>query len=586
MGLKYRTARADRKGRARRRDRVVKNRRRGAVVRVVAGATITLCAILVTLVAVDAWSSGGEIYPGVSAGSVDLGGMTPKEAEKLLGTRAGGAEVRLVGPEEIVLKSGQTGARLDAARTADRAYAAGRTGGFFERLGDRGRAFFGVARVEPAVTYDPGSVRTAVEDASARLAREPRPASVEVRNSEVEVVAAREGYRPDVETTAENVGNAIGDLRGEARLAAEVLEPEVTTAEAEEAAAEARKAMSGPVSLTSGEGRWELSPAEIGRSLDFEPTDGVLRTVLDRDALKENLGDVYAALEARPVEAGYEVNGTAVTVTPGQEGRRIEEEKLFGALEDSLFESGERSYAVTTVAAEPGLTTAEARKMRPTQKLGSYRTNYAIVQDSGARVDNLRMSSEAITGKLLAPGETFSMNDTVSGLDYNATKVIVDGQETVADGGGLCQVTSTLYNAVNEAGLDVTERSPHYAQLPYIRPGLDATVWFGDEQGNGELDMKFENTSDGYVLLREYVAGDGYVYAEVWGVPDDVDVQTWSEPVYRNAGSAKWVTYQTYREGGAVLYDGVLHRDTYEALKDKKGKPIPANTVPVAPVDP
>ena len=201
-------------------------------------------------------------------------------------------------------------------------------------------------------------------------------------------------------------------------------------------------------------------------------------------------------------------------------------------------------------------------------------------------MENLRMSSGAVDGTVLAPGEVFSMNDTVSGLDYNASKVIVDGRETLADGGGLCQVTSTLYNAVNGAGLDVTERSPHYAQLPYIRPGLDATVWFGDEQGNGELDMKFRNTTDAYVLVRQYVAESGHVYAEVWGQPDGTKVRTWSEPVYRNAGSAEWVTYQTYRKGGEVLYDGVLHRDTYEALKDKKGKPIPADTVPVAPVDP
>ncbi len=178
------------------------------------------------------------------------------------------------------------------------------------------------------------------------------------------------------------------------------------------------------------------------------------------------------------------------------------------------------------------------------------------------------------------------MNETVSHLDYNTTKVIVDGKETEADGGGLCQVTSTLYNAVNEAGLDVTERSPHYAQLPYIRPGLDATVWFGDAYGNGALDMRFENTSEGYVLLREYVARDGYIYAEVWGVPDDVEVRTWSEPVYRGRDSARWVTYQTYKEGGKVLFDGVLHRDTYQALEDKKGKLIPADVVPIAPVEP
>ncbi len=98
--------------------------------------------------------------------------------------------------------------------------------------------------------------------------------------------------------------------------------------------------------------------------------------------------------------------------------------------------------------------------------------------------------------------------------------------------------------------------------------------------------MKFENTSDGYVLLREYVAQDDYVYAEVWGRPSGAEVRTWSEPVYRSRASAEWVTYQRFEKDGEVIYDGVLHRDTYEALKDEKGKPIPADSVPIAPVNP
>ena len=583
--------------------RTARDRRRGGGAGAIAGPVIALCALVAVLVAAVSWSGGGEVYRGVSAGSVGLGGKTPGEAERFLKGSAGGSgEVRLVGgplggplggPGEVTLDAGQTDADLDAEATAGRAYAVGRTGGLFERLGDRGRAFLGIARVEPAVAYDPGAVRTALEDAAEGVARKPRPASVEVRGSEVRVAAAREGYDLDIGATAENVGRAVENLRGEAVMAGEVLKPGVDTAEAEEAAAEARRAMSAAVVLTSGEGRWELSPAEIGRSLRFEPADGgLLRVAVDREALKESLRDVYAALEEEPVEAGYRVEGATVTVTPGREGRRIEEDKLLGAIEGDLLEGDllegdpRGEYEVPVGVVEPDLTTAEAEGMRPTEKLGSYRTNYALVPDSGARVENLEISSRAVGGTLLAPGETFSMNDTVSGLDYNESKVIVDGQETLADGGGLCQVTSTLYNAVNEAGLDVTERSPHYSQLPYIRPGLDATVWFGDAQGNGALDMKFENTSKGYVLLREYVAESGYIYAEVWGVPDDVAVETWSEPAYRNPGSAKWVTYQTYEKDGKVLYDGVLHRDTYEALKDKKGKPIPADTVPVAPVDP
>ncbi len=297
--------------------------------------------------------------------------------------------------------------------------------------------------------------------------------------------------------------------------------------------------------------------------------------------------EVFAADEqsAEPVDAGYEVGGAGVFVTESRAGREIEEGKLLRAIESGLFE-GRREYEVPVVVVEPELTTARAEALKPTEVIGSYRTDHSIVPDDGPRVENLELSSQAVDGTLLAPGEVFSMNGKVSGLDYNEAKVIVDGVEKKADGGGLCQVTSTLYMAANFAGLDVTERHPHYAQLPYIRPGLDATVWWGGPGEADDLDMKFQNTTDGYLLLREYVAEDGYVYAEIWGQPTGRKVEMGSKPVYRNPDSAKWVTRQKVTENGETVFDGVLHTDTYGALTDEKGQPIPADEVPIAPVNP
>lgn len=545
------------------------------------------CALVAVLVAASAWANAGKVYRGVEVGSVPLGGKTPEEARSALEARAGELErIQLDGPSEAAIGAGEMGVDYDVAATVERAYAVGREGGIATRLGDRIKATFGAARVAPEVDYSTGVARAELEDLAARVNEEPRNASVTVEGTEVRVVESGEGYELDVPATAANVERAVEGMTGEAFMVGKTSKPGVATPAAEEAAEKARRAMAGPVVLFSGERQWELSPAEIGRSLRFEPSGGGLRVVVDREALRGSLGDVYAALEEEPVEAGYRIDGGAATVTPGRQGKGIDEEGLFSSLEDGLLE-GRPEYRVPVATVEPRLTTAEAERLKPTERLGSYRTDYRLSSDkSDERMENLRMSSGAVDGTLLAPGEVFSMNDKVSGLDYNASKVIVNGRETLADGGGLCQVTSTLYNAVNEAGLDVVERSPHYAQLPYIRPGLDATVWFGGPNGEGELDMKFENTTGAYVLVRQYVSGDGYVYAEVWGQPTGTEVRTWSEPVYRNADSAEWVTYQTYEKDGEVLYDGVLHRDTYQALKDDKGRPIPADTVPVAPNNP
>jgi hypothetical protein len=172
-------------------------------------------------------------------------------------------------------------------------------------------------------------------------------------------------------------------------------------------------------------------------------------------------------------------------------------------------------------------------------------------------------------------------------LDYNKTKIIFEGKEDKADGGGLCQVSSTLYMAANYAGLEVVERHPHYAQLPYIRPGLDATVWFGF--GGGQpLDMKFKNDTDGYLLLREYVADDGFIYAEIWGRPTGEQVEMTSEPEYIGPDYSKWITYKKVKENGEVVFDDVFHKDVYKPLVDEKGKTIRPDSeeVTIAPVDP
>ncbi len=109
------------------------------------------------------------------------------------------------------------------------------------------------------------------------------------------------------------------------------------------------------------------------------------------------------------------------------------------------------------------------------------------------------------------------------------------------------------------------ERNPHSTTLPYIRPGFDATVWFG------LLDLQFKNTTDGYVLLKERVDKDGYIYAEVWGRPTGKKVTMSSEPTYTGSDSATWLTYQQVEEDGEVTFDGEIHTDTYYALQTQDG---------------
>lgn len=197
--------------------------------------------------------------------------------------------------------------------------------------------------------------------------------------------------------------------------------------------------------------------------------------------------------------------------------------------------------------------------------LGEYSTNYTWDADPGRRI-NLAVASGAIDGRVLAPGEVFSFNDSVAGLGFQPAKVIIGGKVDYADGGGLCQVSSTLYMAANYAGLEILERSPHSAELPYIQPGFDATVWAG------AVDMKFRNNTGSYVIVREWMSSDGNVYAQIYGQPTGkrVEMGSYRSDAGTNAKGEQWTEWKTYKtvtQNGRVLFDGLLHTDTYRELK-------------------
>jgi vancomycin resistance protein YoaR len=544
----------------------------------IAMAVLVACAALSVLVAFDAGADAGKIHRGVSVGDVALGGKTPEEARVLLEAETSDRldEIELVGTRrDAALPARELGVEFDTEETVSEAYAVGREGSIPARLGDLGKAAFGAAGIEPEVSYDPEMVRSSVEGLERRVGSKAEPAGVSVENGEIRVEEAQSGFRVDVSATAANVERAVTDLTGEAELVGGEIEPEIQDAAVQEAADTARDAISESATLSAADEQWTLSPADLGESLSFEAENGEIRVGVNRGRLGESLSEVFGALTVEPVEADYVVNGTEVSVTPGETGRRVEEERLVEDMASGLFE-GDRAYEVPVVAAEPKLTTAEARRMKPTTLLGEYSTNYLTYDDSPGRVENLEISSNAVNDTMLAPGEVFSFNELAAPLDYAETKVIQRGRVDTAEGGGLCQVSSTLYMAVNLAGLEPVERQPHYAELPYIRPGFDATVWFG------AIDFKFRNNNDSYVLVKESVdRTTGDVTAEIWGRPNGKQVEMSSEKVdeWDDAEGnpvTEWDTYKTVTQDGEVIQNGLFHTDTYKYLKPEasaEGRP-------------
>ncbi len=551
------------------------------------GPVFIICAVVAVLVAADFWLNSGKIHRGVEVGSVSLGGKTPAEARQSVRDQAMGPlkEFDFDGPAHFTRKAGEMGVSFNIDETVDKAYAVGREGNILERLSERLRASFGGATIAPDIDYRAAKARGEVREIASQVNHPPTEANAKIYGSEVEVTESRNGYELDLAATMASVDGAIDDMSGRTRLRGDVLDPGVTTAEAEAAAKKARGALSEQLVLKAEGKSWTLSPADLGSVLEVTAQDGKIDVSLNRGLLDGRLTNVYNDLTVKPVEASYDFDANGdIFVKPSHEGRSVEGEKLIDSIQGGLFE-GKREYEVPVTVAKPQFTTTALEAKKPTELQGSYRTNYTATTDQGqTRVENLKIASEAVSGTFVAPGQTFSMLEHVANLDYYQTHVIVDGAETVDEGGGLCQVTSTLYNAALYAGMEITERTAHYSQLPYIRPGMDATVWYGGPGTADDLDMKFKNTTDGYVLVQEYVSNDGYIYANVYGVPDKVEVEMSSEPIYRAEDASKWVAYYERTRNGKVVYSDQWET-AYGALIDDEGKKIPTPQVPIAEVD-
>jgi vancomycin resistance protein YoaR len=306
-----------------------------------------------------------------------------------------------------------------------------------------------------------------------------------------------------------------------------------------------------------GKRAFEVLRAYLG-GIQLEPAveyrEGVARGVIESAA---------HAYYQKPQDATFRLTDGRVEVQEARQGRVLNREGTLANLDLALSDvSGEVPIAADYK--KPEISTQAVEGLKPTEIIGKYRTDF-LWDSNPSRKANMKLAAGAVNGTLLAPGEVFSFNELASKVDYDQAKTFSDGGVAYADGGGLCQVSSTLYMAAQYAGLKIVERHPHYAVLPYIKPGFDATVWFGDEWGWGVQDMKFENTTDGYILVREYVDERGFLNAEIHGRPTGKKVEMRTEKVFESTDRGiKWATYKTVtNEDGKVIFDGLIHEYVY-----------------------
>lgn len=186
--------------------------------------------------------------------------------------------------------------------------------------------------------------------------------------------------------------------------------------------------------------------------------------------------------------------------------------------------------------------------------LASYHTQYT----PGNRGHNITLAAGKLNGTLVKPNDIFSFNDTVglrtAAAGYKVAGVILDGQLADGIGGGVCQVSSTLYNAVLLAGLTPTARTSHALPSAYCPPGLDATV------ADGQIDLQFRNQLAHSVYLL--TNADGHTLT-VYILGTRADLGGKTIRLESNGSRLHPSVYRLYLAGGQVIEREFLHTDSY-----------------------
>lgn len=360
-----------------------------------------------------------------------------------------------------------------------------------------------------------------------------------------------------------------------------------TEAEAEKffAAVAKKKLAQGAIVLTHGDKTWEIAPEAVNLTAQTQAAakaalavghehglwqnlkdqydcyqngrDITMSATFEADALEAVLSGIAQELYVQPVSARAELlaDGT-VRKYAGVIGKNLDTAALATNLTLPL-ETLEVPWRqeIELIDVPPAVTNEDVANLNDV--LAAYTTSFY----SGDRGDNIALAAGKLDYVLVRSGDVFSFNDTVGprtgAAGYKKAGVIVEGRLEDDVGGGVCQVSSTLYNAILLAGLTPTVRTAHFAPSTYCPPGRDATV------ADGLLDFQFKNPLAHPVYLMTGVYG-GQLTVYVIGTIADLGGKRIS--LETEGDAMRPSVYRVYSKNGQVVEREFLHTDYYEEL--------------------
>jgi len=474
--------------------------------------------------------STGKLPAGARIAGVSVSGLDADVARTRLERRAdrlrhvpvefrAGDRTWKIRPSELGIEV-DWGAGVEAARSQGDGFGPIRG---FRRIGVR---VFGTDIHPPTEVYEP-----ALDFFVSKLARgvdqEHRDAALRLRGLKPVVVPGRPGRELDREAAATTIVAALaGFERLPVSLPVRVERPIVTASALQPVAAQARTVLSAPVTLTLDQTRWRLARWRLAGLLDLP--DGGKRELSLGGPRADRW---FAALRrrvnrpARDAEFLISSNGTDVGIAPQRDGLELD---VRGAAQAILAAASQRTDRVARLRVtrnRPARSVAEARAMGIKKLVASFTTTYG---GEANRLHNVRLVAQLVDDHLIAPGAEFSFNKTTgertADKGFLEAPVIINGELQTGLGGGVCQVSTTVFNAAFEAGLPITARTNHSLYISHYPTGRDATVNYPD------LDLRFVNDTGHWLLIRTFVGSSSLTVA-LYGTPVNRRIESETAPL-------------------------------------------------------
>ena len=508
----------------------------------------------------------GRIFPNVYIAGVAVGEMTPEEAERALRLRYEGVAPNpspswtLAHPLTLVYEErawqptgGEIGLEVAWSAAVSEALSIGRQGSFLEQWAERWRVWTGRRDILLPLVLDEEALRAYLEGLAQKVNLLPQEPTLVVEGTRVSLRPGRSGQVLQLEPTLEAIHRSLGRLSTEpVALVVDTSRPEIGEEAARRALETAQRMMAGPVVLRLGERVWTLSPLQIGQMLRVERrsdlTGPVLAVELDPKALREFVGKIAAEVRVLPRNAHFRsVGGHLEVAEEGMPGWELPVEPTLDAVYAAVLSPDRREVALTLQEVPPAITGETIRDPRwgIREVVGVGESHFA--GSAPYREHNIVVGARLLDGILIAPGETFSFLEHIGPIDES--QGFVEGYSIIAErtvrnvGGGICQVSTTVFRAALMAGLPIIERHPHAYRVRYYEQqsivGLDATIFVSTG-----TDLKFRNDTPAYLLMQFEVYTDtDTLYVYLYGTKPNREVvldgpylSNWtpapSEPVY------------------------------------------------------